>query len=173
MDGPNLALPPIDQDDPSAHSSGPVIISDVIGIESAINIFAGFTRDIESVSRRLEDESQNTTVLAPRNSAITAQRKKPWEDSRDYAFVGPAAYGGSEGEDRAHANLRRFVEAHLIPSSPWKAGEKVQTMGGARIWWEDQNGKTVIQPAGIVVSAVANRVANGEIWMLEGVMKNS
>ena len=141
MDGSNMVVPPLEESDPAA---GPVIISDVIGIENAINIFAGFTRDIESVSRRLDDVSQNTTVLAPRNSAITSQAKKPWEDARDYAFIGQAAYDGWEGEDRAHANLRRFVETHLVAASPWKEGDKIETIGGASIWWEDRDGKKTV-----------------------------
>ncbi|KAI9813366.1 MAG: Transcriptional regulatory protein sin3 [Thelocarpon impressellum] len=169
METPNIALPPGEQ---GKVPTGPVIISDVIGIESSINIFAGFTRDIESVSKRLEDGSQNTTVLAPLNSAVTAQPRKPWEDARDYAFVGEAAYDGSEGEDRATANLRRYVEAHLVPVSPWKEGEKVQSIGGAKLWWEIRDGKKVIQPGGIEVSSVANKVANGEVWTIEGVIKH-
>ena len=121
-----------------------MIISDVIGIEGSINIFAGFTRDIESVAKRLEDASQNTTVLAPLNSAVTAMPKKPWEDQRDYALMGASAYDGSEGEDRATANLRRFVEAHLVPASPWKEGEKVLSVGGSKLWWETKEGRKVV-----------------------------
>ncbi|KAH0172549.1 hypothetical protein KCU67_g1690, partial [Aureobasidium melanogenum] len=90
---------------------GAVTISDVLGRERNINIFAGFTRDIESVSRRLEAGSHNTTLLAPLNSAITKLPRKPWEDPQDYAALGQNAYDGQSGEDRAHKNLRRFVEA--------------------------------------------------------------
>jgi hypothetical protein len=131
MPQPNLeALP--------APPPGPVTISDVIDIDRSINIFAGFTRDIETIGRRLEDATQKTTVLAPLNSVITALPQKPWEDQRDYAFVGESAYDGEQGEDRAHLNLRRFVEAHVVPVSPWKAGEKVHTVAGGSIWWEQK-----------------------------------
>ncbi|KAI7279049.1 hypothetical protein KC340_g18906, partial [Hortaea werneckii] len=39
--------------------------------------------------------------------------------------LGAAAYEGETGSDRASQNLKRFTEAHVIPASPWKAGEKV------------------------------------------------
>ena len=141
---PRMVIPPDSALGRAAAPSGPIIISDVIGIESSINIFAGFTRDIQSISDRLADASQNTTVLAPLNSALTALPRKPWEDQRDYALVGASAYDGEEGEGRAHANLRRFVQAHLIPISPWKEGEKTHTIAGAVIWWENKEGKRVV-----------------------------
>ncbi|CAC9886194.1 unnamed protein product [Aureobasidium pullulans] len=137
-----------------------VTISDVIGRERSINIFAGFTRDIESVSKRLEG-SQNTTLLAPHNTAITRLPRKPWEDPQDYAALGQNAYDGQSGEDRAHRNLRRFVEAHVVPESPWAENQKIQTLGGDTVWWEHKDGKKL-------VSSVPNKVANGEVWILEG-----
>ncbi|KAK6004154.1 hypothetical protein QM012_009004 [Aureobasidium pullulans] len=148
--------------------NGAVTISDVLGRERNINIFAGFTRDIESVSRRLEAGSHNTTLLAPLNSAITKLPRKPWEDPQDYAALGQNAYDGQSGEDRAHRNLRRFVEAHVVPESPWVEGQKVQTLGGDTVWWEEKDGKKLIQPGGIEVSSIPNKVANGEVWVLEG-----
>lgn len=140
----NVALPPSDKDNPSWNPSGDVTISDVIGKERIINIFAGFTRDIEMISKRLEDNTQNTTVLAPLNSEIQKLPRKPWEDPRDYDTLGENAYDGAEGENRAHRNLRRFVEAHIVPVSPWKEGEKVQTVGGTKVWWESKDGKKTV-----------------------------
>jgi len=149
-------------------SGSGVTISDVLSRERNINIFAGFTRDIESVSRRLEAGSHNTTLLAPLNTAITRLPRKPWEDPQDYAALGQNAYDGQSGEDRAHRNLRRFVEAHVVPESPWAEGHKVQTLGGDTVWWEEKDGKKLIQPGGIEVSSIPNKVANGEVWVLEG-----
>jgi hypothetical protein len=139
-----IVPPPTDQDNPSSDPDGPIIISDVIQLDQSINIFAGFTRDIEPVAKRLEDGSRNTTVLAPLNSAVKALPRKPWEDPRDYAALGMNAYAGSDGEDRAHRNLRRFVEAHIIPTSPWAEGEKIESLGGGKIWWETKNGKKTV-----------------------------
>ena len=151
--------------------TGDVILSDVIGNQRQINIFAGFTRDIDSVSKRLDTSDSNTTVLAPLNGAITALPRKPWEDPREYAVMGTSAYDGKDGEDRAHRNLRRFTEAHVIPASPWKEGEKVEAMGGGSVWWEkNSDGKAVVQPGNVEIDSIASRVANGEVWVLKGVL---
>lgn len=117
------------------------MISDVIGKERVINIFAGFTRDIENIARRLDDKEQNTTVLAPLNSVLQSLPRKPWENPQDYGAMGEAAYEGQGGEDRAHRNLRRFVEAHVVPVNPWEEGEKVESLGGHTIWWKEKHGK--------------------------------
>jgi hypothetical protein len=141
--GPNIPLPGgVSNDQPTP--MGDLIISDVIGKERAINVFAGFTRDIDTVSSRLDDKSKNSTILAPSNSKIQALPRKPWEDSEDYQQLGEKAYSGEQGEDRAHSNLRRFVEAHIIPQSPWKEGDKVKTLGGDTVWWEEKDGKRVV-----------------------------
>lgn len=130
-------------------TGGEIIISDVIGRERSINIFAGFTRDIEEISNRLatnnNGENNNTTVLAPLNSEIQKLPRKPWEDLRDYETLGEQAYDGSGGQERANKNLQRFVEAHIVPQSPWKEGEKVSTLGGGQVWWEERDGKRFVR----------------------------
>ncbi|PBP18770.1 mitochondrial putative alanine aminotransferase [Diplocarpon rosae] len=139
--------------------------------DRSINIFAGFTRDFAPISQRFEDSQLHTTILAPRNSAIMALDRKPWEDptGQDYAAFGAEAYEGAKGQERARNNLRRFVEAHVVERSPWAEGEKVPTRGGETLWWEDQGGVRVIQPGNIEVDSVASRVHNGEVWILKGV----
>ncbi len=146
MNVPNIALPPSSDKDTSSGGVGDVVISDVIGKERVINIFAGFTRDIDTISKRLDDNAQNATVLAPLNSEIQKLPRKPWEDPKDYKALGENAYEGKAGEDRAHRNLRRFVEAHIIPVSPWKEGDKVESLGGGRIWWESKGDKRTVRP---------------------------
>ena len=100
--------------------------------------------DIETISKRLDDSSKNTTVLAPLNSELQKLPRKPWEDPKDYNMMGVDAYKGGDGEDRAHRNLRRFVENHIVPVSPWKKGERVQTVGGGKVWWEDREGTKLV-----------------------------
>lgn len=170
--GPGIQLPPSNNKDDNGKPTGDIILSDVLGTQPQIQIFSGFLRDISSISKRLDDASLNTTVLAPLNSAITSLPRKPWEDPREYAALGANAYEGENGEDRAHRNLRKFTEAHVIPASPWKEGEKVERLGegGEKLWWEKRDGKTVIQPAGVEVEGVVSRVANGEVWVLKGVL---
>lgn len=118
-----------------------VILSDVIGKTQNIAIFSGLTRDIDTVSDRLDNASQNATVLAPDNGAMRNLKRKPWEDPQDYSTFGKSAYEGNDGEDRAHKNLRTFVEAHIVPQNPWKEGEKIKTLAGNEIWYETKDGK--------------------------------
>ena len=173
---PGIQLPGesgTDKDQDDRRPSGDVILSDIIGTQRQINIFAGFTRDISSVSKRLDTTSLNTTVLAPLNSAISDLPRKPWEDPQDYAALGARAYEGQEGESRAHRNLRRFTEAHVVPVSPWKEGEKVENMNGETLWWERKDGKDVVMPGEVEVDRIASRVKNGEVWVLKGVVNYS
>lgn len=171
---PGIQLPPSQPDTGSDDSkpNGDITISDVLGTQPQIQIFSGFVRDVASVSKRLEDAGQNTTVLAPLNSAITSLDRKPWEDPKDYAALGANAYTGQGGEDRAHENLKRFLESHIVPTSPWKEGDKSERINedSNQIWWEKKDGKTLIQPGDVEVEGVVSRVANGEIWVLKGVL---
>lgn len=162
---------------------GSVMLSDVMGRDRSINIFAGFTRDVDSIAQRLDDKSKNSTVLAPLNSQIEKLPRKPWEDAQDYDTLGTDAYEGDDGMDRAKKNTRRFVEAHIVPENPWDAGVKTKTLGGeTEVWWEEKDGKKVvcrlfvvalpseqpltrkqIQPGDIEVVSVASSVANGQV----------
>ncbi|KAK0735025.1 hypothetical protein B0T26DRAFT_746853 [Lasiosphaeria miniovina] len=171
--GPGPAIPPSapSPENPSSGSGGgEVVLSDVMGRDRSINLFAGFVRDIESASQRLDDSSRNTTVLAPLNSAIEKLPRKPWEDPRDYGALGPNAYEGDDGQERAQRNLRRFVEAHMVQINPWPEGERVKAIGDDQdIWWEDKDGTKVIQPGNIEVVSIASTVANGQVWILRKV----
>jgi len=191
MDPVGPALPPGDSEPPPSDQggagSGSVVLSDVMGRDRSINIFAGFIRDVDSVAKRLDDSSQNTTVLAPLNSAIEKLPRKPWEDPRDYGALGANAYEGEDGQERAERNLRRFVEAHILPVSPWPEKQKTRAVGSDRdVWWEEKAGVKVvsialpgpsdllltasqIQPDNIEVVSVASSVANGQVWILKGV----
>jgi len=167
---PNIAMPPATGDNSSPEVSAGIIISDVIGKTQDIAIFSGLTRDIDSVSERLDDASRNATVLAPDNGAMRNLPRKPWEDPREYAALGDQAYHGEAGEDRAHRNMRRFVEAHIVPESPWKENHKVQTLNGNTIWYESKGGKKIIQPGNVEVLSIADKVGNGEVWILKNVV---
>lgn len=175
--GPGIQLPPKTEDDDDDNDNdnkdrpkGSIYLSDVVGSKPQIQIFAGFTRDITSVSNRLDSALQNTTVLAPLNRAITSLPRKPWEDPRDYGALGVHAYSGEEGEDRAQRNLRRFTEAHVVPVSPWAEGEKIKSVLGSEVWWVKKEGKMLIMPGEVEVEGVVSRVANGEVWVLKSAL---
>lgn len=120
-------------------ASSPLIVSDILDKTREVNVFASLLRGIESVSTRLNDRSKNTTVLAPLNSALQALPRKPWENPKDYEEFGQqAAYAGQSGENRAQENLKRFVEAHVLPVSPWEDEQAV--VGGRKLSWTEGEG---------------------------------
>ena len=123
---PIMNIPPV-QPPPSANDNnnnndGDLTISDVLPKTRSINIFASLTRDIASVSGRLESQNpaDNTTLLAPLNSAMQALPRKPWEDRPDDS----SGVSASRNEDKAAENLRKFVEEHVVPGSPWVEGKE-------------------------------------------------
>jgi hypothetical protein len=123
------------------------VVSDVLPKTKGINIFAQLTRDFDSISSRLNDASHNITVLAPRNSAVQDLPRKPWEDPEDYAKFGDVnAYSGSDGQERAMRNLRRFVQAHIVPVSPWRENEEVESLGGEKLKWTKEGDKIIVSP---------------------------
>lgn len=130
---------------PPAADLGAPVISDVLPKTKGINIFAQLTRDFDPIASRLNDASKNFTVLAPRNSAVQALPRKPWEDPEDYAQFGEVnAYAGQDGQDRAKRNLQRFVESHIIPASPWEEGQEVETLGGEKLKWVKEGDKIFV-----------------------------
>jgi len=159
-----------DSADNGRPSDSTLSISDILPKTRNINIFASLTRDISSVAGRLESTKpeDNTTLLAPLNSAMQALPRKPWEDRPgDNSGISAA-----RNEDKAAQNLARFVEEHVVPTSPWKAGKegRIKTLGGQELWWEEKDGKKVVMPGNLEVDGVVGRVGNGEIWAVQGVV---
>ncbi|KAK0391681.1 hypothetical protein NLU13_1180 [Sarocladium strictum] len=163
-------MPPTTEKDGDMTIQPSVPLNDILGTLRSLTTFSSLTRMQTTTTTLLSDLSTNTTVLAPLNSAIESLPRKPWESPRDYDEHGVSAYEGDDGQDRANANLRRFVEAHLVTKNPWDKGEKVKTIGGRDVWWEEKDGKKVVMPDEIEVDRVANQVANGEVWILKGVL---
>jgi hypothetical protein len=170
---PGPVQPP-SANNPSPDASKPdggsdLTISDILPLSRSINIFAQLTRDIASVTARLSTSvASNTTLLAPLNGAMQDLPRKPWEDR-------PGQTGGvsaAHNEEKAADNLRRFVEAHVVPVSPWEKGEKVETLGGDELSWEDRDGKRIVTGKGfeVEVSEIVGTVGNGEIWAVKGVV---
>ena len=141
---PNIAMTPSTGNQPNSEVSSGIIISDVMGKTQSIAIFSGLTRDIDSVSDRLDDPLKNATVLAPDNGAMRSLSRKPWEDPKEYETLGENAYHGQAGEDRAQRNMRRFVEAHIVPESPWREHQKIETLAGNIIWFESKGDQKLV-----------------------------
>jgi hypothetical protein len=164
----HLPIMPSSSDSPSVQPS--VALGDILGSNRGLTSFSSFARMQPSTDTRLSDLSTNTTVLAPLNSAVDALPRKPWEQPADYDLFGADAYEGDGGQDRAKENMRRFVEAHLVPASPWEKEDKIKTLGGKEVWWIVKDGQKVIMPDEVEVERVASQVGNGELWILKGVL---
>lgn len=149
-----------------------LLLSDTLPRNREISIFGGLTRSVPTVSSLLESSGQNSTILAPSDQAITSLPRKPWEDAADYDKLGANAYAGQDGTDRANENMRRWLEGHVVPRSPWSVGEKVKTQAGNEVWWEEKDGKRVIMPKGIEVTGKPETVGNGELWTIAGVLSS-
>ena len=133
------------------------MLSDVLGKDRSINIFASLIRDTASADTRMADGNSNTTVLSPVNSAITTLPRKPWESNEDYEQLGENAYEGQSGQDRASSNLKRFVFEHIVPESPWNEGSKIATLGGSQVWWETKDGKRYVSNNSNECKDIANK----------------
>ncbi|KAK5992466.1 FAS1 domain-containing protein [Cladobotryum mycophilum] len=152
---PPSANMPSDQD-ATTQVQRSVSLADILGTQRSVTTFFSFARQTEDITRLLSDPGINST------------------DPRDYATYGEQAYDGSGGKSRADENVRRFVEAHLVGTSPWEEGVKVKAVGGRQIWWESKKHgdreRRVIMPDEVEVERVASQVANGELWILKGVL---
>lgn len=136
-------IPPMSVN-PSYNKPGnSLLLADVLPLSKSLSIFTGFTRSFSDITNRVGSSAINTTILAPSNSAISSLPRKPWEDPNHEDTGGgvfSGIYRGIKGEDRASRNLKRFVEAHLVGVSPWETGQKVKTLEGVEVWWEDDDG---------------------------------
>ena len=145
---PSVLHPPgeIVTDGKGGAGEGDLIVSDILNKERDVNAFASLARQIESISTRLDNGSKNTTVLAPSNTAVQRLPRKPWESPRDYEAYGQdEAYAGEQGRDRAARNIKRFVEMHVVPESPWAEGTEIETLGGATVTWKKgEDGKIYV-----------------------------
>ena len=137
---------PGDDYDDISRGDGDLIVSDILNKERDINGFASLARQIKPVFARLNDGSKNTTVLAPSNAALQRLPRKPWESPADYeAFGQEDAYVGQQGRERAAENLKKFVEIHAVPDSPWPENSEIETLGGAKTYWtKEQDGKAYV-----------------------------
>ncbi|GAO19116.1 hypothetical protein UVI_02036130 [Ustilaginoidea virens] len=147
-----------------------ISLAEAIGPQRSISSFGSVARLRSPTSDLLSDPAAKATVLAPLNSAIDALPRKPWESPSDYSALGDRAYQGQQGQDRANHNLEQFVKAHLVMRAPWREGDRATTWAGKQVWWEEKDGKRLILPDGVEVDRVVCRVANGELWLLKGVM---
>ncbi|KAF2403723.1 FAS1 domain-containing protein precursor [Trichodelitschia bisporula] len=156
----------------SRNNQAGLTIFDTVTRHQNIAIFSELCREVDSVTDSLQDSKQKLTVLAPDNDQLEKLSRKPWESSDDYSTFGADAYGGQEGTKRAHNNLRRFVQFHIIAQSPWEEGKKVQTLAGTTLVYETKSGMKWIQPGNIKVLEIMDEVSNGQVWRIDGILRD-
>ncbi|KAF4592163.1 FAS1 domain-containing protein precursor [Ophiocordyceps camponoti-floridani] len=170
--------PPTDSAGPDAGpDAGPnpsaAPLADLLNTNRSLTTFSSLTRQQAATSSLLASET--LTVLAPLNSALDALPRKPWEDEADYDQFGSAAYDGDDGRCRAERNSSRFVDAHVVPVSPWPKETRVRSRAGRELWWEfGPDGSTrYLMPDRVQVDRVAARASNGELWILKGFLNTT
>src|SRR5205085_9366087 len=83
---------------------------------------------------RLADESINSTLLVPRNSALQTLPRKPWEDKNEKDGLRRDGkedlVWDKEVEDKARKNVEDFVAGHVITRYPIEEAKKLDTLSG-------------------------------------------
>ena len=123
----------------------------------------------------MADESVNSTLLVPRNSALQTLPRKPWEDKDDQES--PRREDGKEDwvwekevEDKARKNVEDFVAGHLVTKYPIEEGKELDTLSGTKVSYKVKGGEKYIYPGEIKVLG-EREAANGAIWVLDGVIE--
>src|SRR5947207_5560171 len=123
---------------------------------------------------RLADQSVNSTLLVPRNSALQTLPRKPWEDkSNDEQITkhdSKDLFWNKEAEDKAKKNLEEFVAGHIITKYPIQEGKDLPTLTGSTLSYKVKGGEKYIFPGNIKILG-EREAANGAIWVLDGVIE--
>ena len=124
----------------------------------------------------MANDKLNSTLLAPRNSALQSLHRRPWEDE-DEDEGSQVIRHGSKGdlssqeiEDKARQNVEQFVAGHVITNSPIQPDIELETLRGTKISYTIKSGEKFIQPGNIKVLG-EREAANGAIWVLDGVIE--
>ncbi|KAK9379673.1 uncharacterized protein V2V93DRAFT_373315 [Kockiozyma suomiensis] len=149
-----------------------LLMTDAMGVNRDISIFAGLTRQVENLMYRLQDPSLDTLVLAPTNTVMQNLPRKPWEDAPEAEPMSPNA--GPHGEERrALQNIERFVLSHVVfgygfhqPKQKSKCGT-----GASDLWYEKSGANVVVHSDSKVANVVKmERVGNGQVWSVDSAL---
>ncbi|KAK9453863.1 hypothetical protein V1511DRAFT_45433 [Dipodascopsis uninucleata] len=149
-----------------------ILMTDALGVDRDISIFAGLVRQVESLMYRLQDRDAETMVLAPSNHAMQNLPRKPWE-SADQSESGDPM----EDERRAMANIEKFVLSHVVYGQGLeKPGEKKKCGAGiSDIWYNEDHGEKVVvsskKHADVSALVVKSQdTGNGIVWTIDGAL---
>ncbi|KAK9362060.1 hypothetical protein V1504DRAFT_449414 [Lipomyces starkeyi] len=162
----------VDNDVASKGTGVQLLMTDALGIDREISIFASLVRQVEGLMWRLQDRSEDTLVLAPTNEAMRALKRKPWEDEETTEHSDPI-----DEERRAMENIARFVLSHVVNDYGFDApGEKKKCGAGVSdLWYESAGDHMVVhaeKKSGEVKADVVKTesTGNGQVWTVDDVL---
>ncbi|KAK9375225.1 uncharacterized protein V1513DRAFT_443157 [Lipomyces chichibuensis] len=162
----------VDNDVASKDTGVQLLMTDALGIDRKISIFASLVRQVEGLMWRLQDRTKDTLVLAPTNEAMQALKRKPWEDEEITEHSDPI-----DEERRAMENIARFVLSHVVNDYGFAApGEKKKCGAGVSDLWYDGAGDHMVVHADKKTGEVKADVVktestgNGQVWTVDDVL---
>ncbi|KAK9483805.1 hypothetical protein V1527DRAFT_444792 [Lipomyces starkeyi] len=162
----------VDNDVASKGTAVQLLMTDALGIDREISIFASLVRQVEGLMWRLQDRSEDTLVLAPTNEAMQALKRKPWEDEETTEHSDPI-----DEERRAMENIARFVLSHVVNDYGFDApGQKKKCGAGVSdLWYESAGDHMVVhaeKTSGEVKADVVKTesTGNGQVWTVDDVL---
>ncbi|KAK9238797.1 hypothetical protein V1525DRAFT_374083 [Lipomyces kononenkoae] len=168
----NVLYGEVDNDVASKGTGVQLLMTDALGVDREISIFASLVRQVEGLMWRLQDRSQNTLVLAPNNEAMQKLKRKPWEGEETAEHSDPI-----DEERRAMENIARFVLSHVVNDYGFDApGEKKKCGAGVSdLWYENEGDHMVVHAAkkgGDIEADVmkSESTGNGQVWTLNDVL---
>ncbi|KAK9385225.1 hypothetical protein V1515DRAFT_574849 [Lipomyces mesembrius] len=162
----------VDNDVASKGTGVQLLMTDALGIDRGISIFASLVRQVEGLMWRLQDRSKDTLVLAPTNEAMQGLKRKPWEDEETTEHNDPI-----DEERRAMENIARFVLSHVVNDYGFDApGEKKKCGAGVSDLWYESTGDHMVVHAekksgGVKANVVKTEsTGNGQVWTVDDVL---
>ncbi|KAJ8102443.1 hypothetical protein POJ06DRAFT_265308 [Lipomyces tetrasporus] len=162
----------VDNDVASKGNGVQLLMTDALGIDREISIFAGLVRQVEGLMWRLQDRSKDTLVLAPTNVVMQSLKRKPWEDE-ETTERGDAR----EEERRAMENIERFVLSHVVNDYGFDGpGERKKCGAGiSDLWYESAGDHKVVHAqkasGGVKADVVKTEgTGNGQVWTINNVL---
>ncbi|KAK9458607.1 uncharacterized protein V1516DRAFT_656995 [Lipomyces oligophaga] len=150
-----------------------LLMTDALGVDREVSIFAGLVRQVEELMYRLQDPAKDTMVLAPTNKVMQALPRKPWEDSPDQDPVDVES-GARGEEERALENIQRFVLSHVVYGYGFpQEGQKVKCGAGVSdLWFSKDSETTVVHRKNTKDEMEATVLAtkstgNGQVWTID------
>ncbi|GAA5958727.1 hypothetical protein JCM3765_006018 [Sporobolomyces pararoseus] len=162
----------------SSSSSSSPSLTDLLTRSKNSRIFYDYLRDSSSVSTRLANPLESTTILAPVNSAIIALERRPHQGPPEPAGGHVEGYAGSREDEQARADyLEKWIKRHLISGKvdlEVESKEYETLQGGDKVTFvrNQKDGQTGyrVMPGDVEVVEI-EQASNGVIFYLQGTLK--